>query len=181
MNNPIEFLVILHPKALANLAVKVGTKHSHQILLFIHAQIWFDNERSPCTIEYINSVVVLRILWPWADSIHTFRRRHVENLAGWHACFLFSNPYAPTGVEKRGGGFLRGKVHSTYVIMSVSYHRRLACLINRLFRRRSKKTSKFRVTGLCEGNPPVTCGPVTGPVTWQMFPFDDVIMAQGPL
>ena len=28
--------------------------------------------------------------------------------------------------------------------------------INRLFRRRSKKTSKFRVTGLCEGNSPVT-------------------------
>ena len=30
------------------------------------------------------------------------------------------------------------------------------CLLNRLFRHRSKKTSKFRVTGLCEGNSPVT-------------------------
>ena len=30
------------------------------------------------------------------------------------------------------------------------------CLPNRLFRRRSKKTSKLRVTGLCEGNSPVT-------------------------
>ena len=30
------------------------------------------------------------------------------------------------------------------------------CLLNRLFRRRSKKTSKFRVTGFCEGNSPVT-------------------------
>ena len=30
------------------------------------------------------------------------------------------------------------------------------CLLNRLFRRRSKKTSKIRVTGLCEGNSPVT-------------------------
>ena len=38
-------------------------------------------------------------------------------------------------------------------------HRRLDCLLNRLFRRRTKKTSKPRVTGLCEGNPPVT---VTG-------------------
>ena len=28
--------------------------------------------------------------------------------------------------------------------------------INRLFGRRSKKTSKLRTTGLCEGNPPVT-------------------------
>ena len=30
------------------------------------------------------------------------------------------------------------------------------CLLNRLFRRRSKKTSKLCVTGLCEGNSPVT-------------------------
>ena len=31
-----------------------------------------------------------------------------------------------------------------------------SCLFNRVFRRRSKKTSKLRVTGLCEGNSPVT-------------------------
>ena len=38
----------------------------------------------------------------------------------------------------------------------VSKHRRLDYLLNRFFRRRSKKTSKLRVTGLCEGNSPVT-------------------------
>ena len=38
----------------------------------------------------------------------------------------------------------------------VSNHRRLDCLRYRLFRRRSKKTSKLHVTGLCEGNSPVT-------------------------
>ena len=37
----------------------------------------------------------------------------------------------------------------------VSNHRRRDCLFNRLFRRRSKNTSKLRVTGLCEGNSPV--------------------------
>ena len=37
-----------------------------------------------------------------------------------------------------------------------SNDRRLDCLINRLNRRRSKKTSELRVTGLCEGNLPVT-------------------------
>ena len=51
------------------------------------------------------------------------------------------------------------------------------CLLNRLFRRRSKKTSKLRVTGLCVGNSP---GPVNsphkGPVTRKKFPFNDVIM-----
>ena len=38
----------------------------------------------------------------------------------------------------------------------VSNHRCLDCLPNRLFRRRSKKTSKRCVTGLCEWNSPVT-------------------------
>ena len=35
---------------------------------------------------------------------------------------------------------------------SVSHHQPHDCLLNRLFRRRSKKTSKLRVTGLCVGN-----------------------------
>ena len=39
---------------------------------------------------------------------------------------------------------------------SVSNHQPHNCLLNRLFRRRSKKTSKLRVTGLCVGNSPGT-------------------------
>ena len=38
----------------------------------------------------------------------------------------------------------------------VSNHQPRDCLLNRLFRRRSKKISKFRVTGLCAGNSPGT-------------------------
>ena len=38
----------------------------------------------------------------------------------------------------------------------VSNHQPHHCLINRLFRRRSKKTLKLRVTGLCVGNSPET-------------------------
>ena len=38
----------------------------------------------------------------------------------------------------------------------VSNHQRLDCLLNLLLRPRSKKTSKLRVTGLCEGNSLVT-------------------------
>ena len=38
----------------------------------------------------------------------------------------------------------------------VSNHQSHGCLLNRLFRRRSKKTSKLRVTGLCVGNSPGT-------------------------
>ena len=50
-------------------------------------------------------------------------------------------------------------------------------LLNRLYRHRSKKTSKLCVTGLCEGKSPVTGEfPAQRPVTRKMFPFDDVIM-----
>ena len=38
----------------------------------------------------------------------------------------------------------------------VSNHQPHGCLLNRLFRRNSKKTSKLRVTGLCAGNSPGT-------------------------
>ena len=38
----------------------------------------------------------------------------------------------------------------------VSNHQPHGCFLNRLFRRRSKKTSKLRVTGLCAGNSPAT-------------------------
>ena len=38
----------------------------------------------------------------------------------------------------------------------VSNHQPCDCLLYSLFRRRWKKTSKLRVTGLCEGNSPVT-------------------------
>ena len=37
-----------------------------------------------------------------------------------------------------------------------SYHQHHDCLLNRLFGRRSKLTSKLRVTGLCVGNSPGT-------------------------
>ena len=57
---------------------------------------------------------------------------------------------------------------------SASNYRRLDCLLNRLLRHRSKKTSKLRVTGLCEGNPPVA-GAHKRLVTQKMFLFDDVM------
>ena len=60
---------------------------------------------------------------------------------------------------------------------SVSNHQPHDYLLNCLFRRRSKNTSKLRVTDLCVGNSP---GPVNSPHKWpvtrKMFPFIDVIM-----
>ena len=58
----------------------------------------------------------------------------------------------------------------------VSNHQSHDCLLNRLFKRRSKKTSKIRVTGLCVG---IHRWPVNSPHKWpvkrKMFPFDDVM------
>ena len=62
----------------------------------------------------------------------------------------------------------------------VSKHRCLGCLHNRLLRRRSKKTPKIRVTGLCGGIHRWTVNsPHKWPITRKMFPFDDVIMWYG--
>ena len=60
---------------------------------------------------------------------------------------------------------------------SVSNHEPHHCLLNRLFRRRSRKTSKLRVTGLCVGNSPGTGEfPAQIASNAEMFPFDNVIM-----
>ena len=67
--------------------------------------------------------------------------------------------------------------HYTDVIMGTiasPNHQPHDCLHKRLFRRRSKKTSRLRVTSLCVRNP--VNYPHKWPVTRKMFPFDDVIM-----
>ena len=59
----------------------------------------------------------------------------------------------------------------------VSNHQPHDRLLNRLFRRRSKKISKLRVIGLCAGNSPGTGEfPAQMASDAEMFPFDDVIM-----
>ena len=62
---------------------------------------------------------------------------------------------------------IQRKMHTVSVVQlqwrhnerhGVSNHQGIDYLFNRLSRRRSMKTSRLRVTGLCEGNPPVTGG-----------------------
>ena len=73
--------------------------------------------------------------------------------------------------------------HDSDVIMSAMVSQITGvCLLNRLFRCRSKKTSKLRVTGLCEGNSPMTGEfPSQRISNAEMLLFDDVIMARIPL
>ena len=65
-------------------------------------------------------------------------------------CFEISMDYVPNVHVQ---STLRWRINGRD---SVSNHQSHDCLLNRLFRRRSKKTSKLRVTGLCVGNSPGT-------------------------
>ena len=88
----------------------------------------------------------------------TGARRCQQWRQSWHQNFRFSgiqhridiNPLSiirVTSYDHHGALQWRHNEHD-----GVSNHRRLDCLLNRLFRRRSKKASKLSVTGLCEGN-----------------------------
>ena len=62
----------------------------------------------------------------------------------------------------------------------VSNHQPHDCLLNRLFRRRSKNTSKLGVTGFCAGNSPVTGEfPAQRPVTRSFDVFFDCAWING--
>ena len=97
-----------------------------------------------------------------------------------HQAIIYTNQYR----------FMAGRIHlfyfsDHYISLhwrhndhgSVSNHQPHGCLLNRLFRRRSNKTSKLSVTGLWVGiSPGPVNSPHKGPVSRKMFPFDDVIM-----
>ena len=75
---------------------------------------------------------------------------------GWHR---------KTTSHTKGPKWLRFLTHKKNTLQwrhngrdGVSNHQPDDCLLNRLFRRRPKKTSKLRVAGLCGGNSPVTGG-----------------------
>ena len=115
---------------------------------------------------------------------YTLRKKHQRNVNQNTKLSIHENAFEnivckimailsqPQCVNKSFPSYWRHNDHE-----GVSNHQPHGCLLNRLFRRRSKKTSKLRVTGLCEGN---SLGPVNsphkGPVTRKMFPFDDFIM-----
>ena len=82
--------------------------------------------------------IILMWLWKWAVNI-------------------FSKIITAGYMLGRVTGFCAGTLHwHQNECDGVSNHQRLDCLLNCLFRRRSKKKSKLRITGLCEGNSPVT-------------------------
>ena len=92
------------------------------------------------------------------------------------------DPYEGIKDESKVSWILNTWYHYNDVLIGtdgVSNHQHHQCLLNRLFGRRSKKTSKLRVTGLCSPRP--VNSPHKWPVTREMFPLDDVIMILGDL
>ena len=106
-------------------------------------------------------------------------------MLGKHNPFLQTKSiYGDVVTEKTTGTFDLQMANFMYTLQwrhnghdGVSNHQPHDCLLNRLFRRRSKKTSKLRVTNFVRG---INRWPVNSthkwPVTQKMFPFDDVIM-----
>ena len=90
---------------------------------------------------YFTLVAIVRIIF----RAHYLKFQSLQHRYG---CLIFKLATVP-------GQALQGR---HYERDGDSYHQRLDCLLNCLFRHRSKKTSKLRVTGLCEGNPRFTGG-----------------------
>ena len=110
-------------------------------------------------------------LWYWQYSIHMHSysiREHFITFAcavyvlridrkWWFAFYVFSNILGILHTCLLGQS--TPVFHYSDVIKGndgVSNYQPHDCLLNRLYRCRSKKTSKLRVTGLCEGNSPVS-------------------------
>ena len=152
-----------------------------------HATTWKIKSKAPITILnqsirvciYVANIMsdgglASGIIEPPSDMIYNITRNLPELPA--------ATPPPPPSIKHKGG--LSARWASNVPLQwrhnerdGISNHQRLKYLLNRLSRHRSKNTSKFRVNGLCVGNPPVTGGfPSIWPVKRKMFPFGDVIM-----
>ena len=78
--------------------------------------------------------------FPWWGK----RSRHSRRMRNPQLCVTVKRPIADKALQWR---------HDER--NEVSDHHHCDCLLNRLFSRRSKKTSKLHVTSLCAGNSPV--------------------------
>ena len=98
--------------------------------------------------------------WPFVQGIHRLPVNSPHK-GQWRRALMLSLICTWTNgwVNNRDAGdFRRHRTHYDVILMKkgVSNHRRMQCLPNCWFRRRSKKTSKLRVIGLCVANSLVT-------------------------
>ena len=175
----------------------------------VHIMTWRRSDDKPLyepmVVSLITHICVTRPQWVndfvWFlcfKLCHSIDRWYLEKilvalqvfLHGYYGKWPLENPSPPSPKSlkcKTKALFLTNALqwrHNEHGV--VSDHQPNDCLLNCLFRQRSKKTSKLCITGLCVGNSPigfcVENSPITvnfphkGPVTRKMFQFDDVIM-----
>ena len=94
-------------------------------------------------------------LWRQSNGIAVLLQRRVLCVNQWIGCVAVKSYVGPACIGSLVHIPLPWRHNGRD---GVSNHRHLDCLLNRLIRRRSKETSKLRVTGLCEGNSSLTSG-----------------------
>ena len=124
--------------------------------------------------HYVNMITsangnIFRVNWPFVPGIH-WSPVNSPHKGQWRGALMFSLicAWANGRVSNPDAGDLGhhdDHVTSLWCIhlrhnqrQGISNHRHLDCLLIGWFSRPSKKISKLRVTGLCEGNPPLTGG-----------------------
>ena len=111
--------------------VKSNDKDVNHVIYIMYIYIYWNNTSGPC----INTLTFLAPRIRLAHWSHLFS--HIHECSRW--CLQWKSLlWRHNGRD------------------GVSNHQPHDCLLNRLFRRRSKKISKLRVTDLCAGNSPVT-------------------------
>ena len=84
--------------------------------------------------------------------------KNLKGVKTWMRMYITTNREKITwiGTAKHGFGYINLLQWRYNECNGISNHLHLDCLLNRLFRRRSKETSKLHATGFCEENSPVT-------------------------
>ena len=139
----------------------------------------------PCSVQNFRRIRRLKLIVWSNETLRDFSLRWVSDVSyvlvwvrcGWKQMLMTMDPYAafvdlcynqnhatPSSVEmaicwQRRDYVIQNDWHfeiASRWCPNECDHQPHDCLLNRLFRRRSRKISKLRVTGLCAGNSPVT-------------------------
>ena len=139
------------------------------LILYNDLNMWFS-----VRIKFSNFVFAFWYINIW-DGLHFMKRKNnTENVVQYsvvmshtQSCKIKCICYAEHNLSQI----------YFYIILKVHSEKLHDYLLNRLLRRRSKKASKLRVTGLCVGNSPMTGEfPPHRVSNAEMLPFDDVII-----
>ena len=141
-------------------------------LTIVYSTVFFSRSRSKKTSK-LRVTGLCEGTSPITDEFPAQRASNAENVSIWWRHHVAMGSYTQTGVKCQ----LKYISMVMYLEMSltkvdhscqfslkwchnecdgVSNHQPHDCLFSRLFKRKSKKTSKLRATGLFEGNSPVT-------------------------